>query len=124
MPRRQTPEQARIKRFILRLARRGLFTVAECAIIAHVNKKTVQRWCDEAGIDPVKARRLLILSMQANAEHEAAGLGVREDRGRLYLPRTGPSRAQRQRMADKANREWAMRRADQPEASISAETQE
>lgn len=114
MPRRQTPEQARTKRFILRLARRGLFTVSECALIAGVNKKTVQRWCDEARIDPIKSRRLLILSMQAAAEHEAAGLGVREERERLYLPRSGPSRAQRQKMADRANKEWAAAQTKAP----------
>lgn len=121
MPRRQTPEQARTKRFILRLARRGLFTVSECALIARVNKKTVQRWCDEAMIDPVKARLKLIMSMKASAEQEAAGLGVREDRAKLYLPRSGPTRAQRQKMADRANQDWAMRRADQGE--IEAEEQ-
>ena len=124
MPRRQTPEQARTKRWILRLARRGLFTVREGALIAKVDKKTVQRWCDEAGIDTVKARRLLILSMQAAAEHDAAGLGVREAREKLYLPRSGPSRAQRQKMADRANDEWAMRRADPEEACPSGEVPE
>ena len=106
---RQNDEQARMMRRILRLMRRGLLTVADAALVAQVSKKTVQRWCDGAGIDPQQARWRYIIALKHAAEQECAGNGPRDDAPRSYSPRTGPSRAQLQRIADHANKSFRSR---------------
>lgn len=95
-----------MKRRVMTRLRRGLITVSEAALIAEVDKSTVSRWCDAAGIDASAARMQRILAMRRSDDQAARGDGVRDDVELEHHPRSGPSKASLRKQAD-----WAMRRA-------------
>lgn len=105
-----------MKRRVLTLARRTLFTVTELAEIGRVDKSTVSRWCAEAGIDLGAVRARAVAAQMEISDHLAQGNGARADIKPKRSPRTGPSKAQLRQQAD-----WAMRRADQEAASSPAD---
>lgn len=41
----------------MRMLRKGEVTISEAAAIALVSRQRVRVWCEDAGIDPAKARR-------------------------------------------------------------------
>lgn len=98
-----------MKRRVLLLLRRGLITVTEAAMVAAVDKSTVSRWCDAAGIDPGAARLRKIMEMRKVADQIARGDGVRDDIEAEHHPRTGPSKATLRQQA-----EWAVQQTKAP----------
>ena len=106
---RQTDQAARLKRYVMRLLRRGSIDITEAAYIASADRATVWRWCEAERLDVDVARRRFVMALRDSAERHSAGQGVRDDAPRAYAPRSGPSRAQLQRIADYANKSFRTR---------------
>lgn len=95
-----------MKRRVLNRLRRGLITVSEAAMIAAVDKSTVSRWCDAAGIDATAARLLRVMEMRRSDDHAARGDGVRDDLEPEHHPRTAPSKEALRKQAEHATKQW------------------
>ncbi len=124
MGRRLDDRNEAMRRFVLRHIKAGSLSVTGAAFVADVSKMTISRWCARAGIDPAAAEHSRWLELRSRAERLVDGHGVRDQDDQGVHPRVGPSRSQRQREADWANREWSKRLADPEEASTRADTQE
>lgn len=57
----------------LELLRRGEITMAEAAQMAGISRQAIYKMCQRAGIDPVKARRLLVERRTVQVTRTLAG---------------------------------------------------